>query len=397
MRKFKVTQLLGCIAAFAMTTTPALADEGELTINVIASMSGAFAQFGEEAEKGARLAIETAGEAAGMKLKMELIDTESNAGKAARKVKASLGEDGAGLFIGSTLSSTALAVGAEIHNAGGLYINGSGADSITGEKCNGSMFRWSAPTFGAVNASLRPVLDAHPDIKSVYTVTPQYVFGEAMLTNSKAVLEERGLKFAGNSYHSLKDKEFSGIIAQALAAKPDLLLLLNFSSQAAASIQQAINFGLKDRMKILLVWSSGLDTMQSLGSEVSEGIYFGAQYWHEEEAKANQDLVALTKEKLGEAPNYPMAHYYQMTKMIIDAANELGTGDAAKIKAHLEGKSYEGITGTETISADNHQVEKNFYLLLGKAKSGMTDENDFADVVAKSKYFQPASETGCTL
>lgn len=397
MKQTKFKSLLGCVAALAMSTSVVVAADDELTINVVASMSGAFAQFGEEAAKGAKLAIETAGTAAGMKLNMNLIDTESNAGKAARKVKSELGEEGPGLYLGSTLSSTALAVGAEIHSSGGFYINGSGADEITGEKCNASMFRWSAPTYGAVNASLRPVLDAHPEIKSAYTVTPQYVFGEAMLTNTKAVLDERGLTHAGNSYHSLKDKEFSGIIAQAQAANPDLLVLLNFSSQAAASIQQAINFGLKDKMKILLVWSSGLDTMQSLGAEVSEGIYFGAQYWHEEEAPANLELVKLTEDALGEAPTYPMAHYYQMTKLIIDAANELGTGDPAKIKAHISGKSYEGITGTESVSAENNQVEKNFYLLLGKAESDKADEYDFADVVAKAKYFQTAAEAGCKL
>ena len=259
------------------------------------------------------------------------------------------------------------------------------------------MYRWSAPTYGAVNASLRPVLQVHPNIKKVYTVTPQYVFGEAMLSNVKKVLDEKGLELVGNSYHSLKDKEFSGIIAQAQAANPDLLVLLNFGSQAAASLQQAINFGLKDKMKILLIWSSGLDTMQSLGSEVSEGIYFGAQYWHEEKAPANEELVKLSLASLEEAPNYPMAHYYQMTKLMIDSMNAVGSSDPAKIKEHLNGLTYEGITGVEHISAENHQVEKNFYLLLGKAKAGMTDEYDFADVVTKGKYFLPASETGCVL
>ena len=387
--------LLGCTTALALTIGGAQAADKELTINVVASMSGAFANFGKQAEKGARLAIEEAGEAAGMKLKMVTIDTESNAGKGARKVQASLSENGPGIFVGTTLSSTALAVGQAVHEAGGVYINGGGADELTGEKCNASMYRWSAPTYGAVNASLRPVLQANPDIKKVYTVTPQYVFGEAMLSNAKNVLEEKGIEHVGNSYHSLKDKEFSGIIAQAQAANPDLLLLLNFGSQAAASMQQAMNFGLKDRMKILMVWSSGLDTMKALGSEVSNGVYFGAQYWHEEEAAGNKSLVALSQKELGEAPNYPMASYYQMAKLMIDAVNATGSSDPAKIKGHLAGLSYEGITGTENVMADNNQVEKNFYLLLGKDKASMADENDFADVASKGKYFLSAKEAGC--
>ncbi len=392
----KFNQLMASFAsAVALSASVASAADKELTINVVASMSGAFANFGLQAEKGARLAIEEAGEAAGMPLKMVVIDTESNAGKGARKVQASLSENGPGIFVGTTLSSTALAVGQAVHDAGGMYINGGGADELTGEKCNASMYRWSAPTYGAVNASLRPVLEAHPDIKRVYTITPQYVFGEAMLTNAKAVLEENGIEHVGNSYHSLKDKEFSGFIAQAQAADPDLLILLNFGSQAAASMQQAVNFGLKDRMKILMVWSNGLDTMRSLGSSVSDGVYFGAQYWHEEEAAGNQALVALTADKLGEAPNYPLASYYQMTKLMIDAVNATGGSDPEAIKEFLANHSYDGITGQETVLADTNQVEKNFYLLLGKDEASQTDENDFADVVSQGKYFLSAEEAGC--
>ncbi len=393
IRKGKALALT--MAVSLTVSTPVLAEE--LTIYNVASMSGAFANFGQQGEKGAKLAVEAAAKAAGKDLKLVTVDTESSAGKAARKVKAILSKNGPSFFVGSTLSSTALAVGKEINKADGLYINGSGADEITGSQCNKSMFRWSAPTYGAVNASLRPVLERHPDIKRVYTITPDYVFGKAMLENSKKVLAEKGIKHVGNSYHSLKEKEFSGYISQAMAAKPDLLLLLNFGSLASNTIQQAVNFGLKDEMKILLVWSSGLDHFRSLGNQVSEGIYFGAQYWHEDEAPANQALVKLSQETIGETPNYPMAHYYQMTKLIIDAIDDTGSTSPQKIRGHLEGLSYAGITGNEKIRSEDHQVEKYFYLLQGKPKSAMADPDDFSDIISKEKYFLSAAETGCVL
>lgn len=395
MNKFR--GLIGCITAVAMSTSTAIAAEQELNINVIASMSGTFADFGVQAEKGAKLAIEEAGEASGVKLKMTLIDSESNAGKAAQKVQASLSENGPGLYVGSTLSSTALAVGKLIGESGGVYFTGSGDDSITGAACNQSMYRWTVPTYGAVNSSLRPVLEANPDIKKIYTVTPNYVFGEAMLENVKKVAQEKGLELVGNSEHSLQDMEFSGIIAQIQAAQPDLLVLLNFGAQSQAMIQQAVNFGLKDQMKILLVWSQGLDQMQALGSDVVAGIYFGAQYWHEEEAPASKALNDLTMAKLGEPANYPMASYYQMTKLLIDAVAAVHSTDPAKTREYLNGLEYEGITGSEKVSAKNHQVEKSFYLLLGKGKADMADAFDFADVVDKSKYFLSAEELGCDL
>ncbi|MBQ0757038.1 MAG: ABC transporter substrate-binding protein [Amphritea sp.] len=362
----------------------------------VASMSGAFANFGEQGEIGARLAVDTAGKIDGVSLELVTVDTESNAGKAARKVKSIIAEDGGLLFVGSTLSSTALAVGKEVNRAAGVYVTGSGADEITGSQCNQATFRWSTPTYGAVNASLQPLLDKHPDIKRIYTITPQYVFGEAMLENTRKVAAARGVEVVGNSYHSLKEKEFSGYLTQAMAAKPDLLVLLNFGSQSEATIKQAVNFGMKNRMKIVQVWSNGLDTMRTLGSSVSDGLYFGAQYWHEDTSPANQAFVKLSRDKLGLTPTYAMASYYQMSKLLIDSVKAVGT-DSAKIRTHMEGLEYQGVAGHEVVRSDDHQVEKSFYLLEGKSKDEMVDAVDFADIVATNKYFVSPQESGCNL
>lgn len=386
------TIAIAVLSTLAIASSVAAAEE--LTIYSVASMSGAFANFGKQAELGSRLAIEERGEINGMTLKMVTVDTESNAGKAARKTKALVGKGEAKFFVGATLSSTALAVGKEVNKAGGVYINGGGADEITGSQCNKATFRWSAPTYGAVNASLNPVLDRHPEIKKVYSITPQYVFGEAMLENTKKVLEHRGLELVGNSYHSLKETEFSGYISQAMAAKPDLLILHNFGSLATNTIKQAVNFGLKQRMKILLVWSSGLDHLRTLGPKISEGIYFGSQYWHTEEAAANKSFVTLARKELNETPNYPMAHYYQMTKILLDSIAEVGT-DPEKVRTHMEGLSYAGLTGDEMIRTEDHQVEKFFYLLEGQGE--VSSDDDLAIVVSKEKYFLPHAETGCVM
>ncbi|NVJ90796.1 MAG: ABC transporter substrate-binding protein [Methylocystaceae bacterium] len=394
MIKLKKAIILASSMFLSLTS---YAQAKDVTIYGVSSESGAFANFGKQGSKGLKLAVDAADDAAGMKFNYSIIDSESNAGKAARKVKAAISKSDARYFIGSTLSSTALAVGKEVDKAGGIYINGSGADEITGTQCNKAMFRWSAPTYGAVNASLIPVLDLHPEIKRVYTITPDYVFGEAMLNNAKIILKKRGIELVGNSYHSLKEKEFSGYLSQAMATKADLLLVLNFGSLATNTLLQADSFGMKDKMQILLVWSSGLDHFRTLTPKVAEGIYFGSQYWHEDESPANKAFVALSREKLKETPNYPMAHYYQMTKLLIDSMNATKSADPDAIRKHLEGLEYDGLTGREFINAENHQVEKYFYLLQGKKASEMKDPDNYANIISKAKYFLPANETGCKM
>ncbi|MGH7122357.1 MAG: hypothetical protein ACREFP_25760, partial [Acetobacteraceae bacterium] len=56
---------------------------------------------------------------------------------------------------------------------------------------------------------------------------------------------------------------------------------------------------------------------------------------------------------------------------------------------------YEGPTGEETVQAFNHQVKKNYYLLLGKPKSAMRSKYDFVDIVSFGKSFLTEAQSKC--
>ena len=361
------------------------------------SMSGAFASYGKFADMGSRLAVEQYPQLLGRPLVYKVIDTEGNAGKAVRKVQEAIGQDGARFFQGCTLSSSALAVAKEVNKAGGVFMTPVGADEVTGKDCNSSTFRWSVPTYGAVRETLIPLIKRLPEAKRWYTITPQYVFGEALLDGTREVLKEHGLELVGNSYHSLQEQEFSGYLTNAISAKPDVLVLLNFGSQSNNTLRQAVNFGMKERMKILLVWSAGLDQFQELGSDVLEGVYLGAQYWHQVDTPLNRELVKATRAKYGINPNYPLAADYISTKVMLDTIAATGSFDGPTVAKAMQGLSYEGPTGKETIRAGDHQVIKDYYLMLGKPQSEMTDNDDLALVVSSGQSFAPVADTGCVL
>lgn len=361
------------------------------------SMSGAFASYGKFADMGSRLAVEQYPQLLGRPLVYKVIDTEGNAGKAVRKVQEAIGQDGARFFQGCTLSSSALAVAKEVNKTGGVFMTPVGADEVTGKDCNSSTFRWSVPTYGAVRETLIPLIKRLPEAKRWYTITPQYVFGEALLDGTRAVLKEHGLELVGNSYHSLQEQEFSGYLTNAISAKPDVLVLLNFGSQSNNTLHQAVNFGMKERMKILLVWSAGLDQFQELGSDVLEGVYLGAQYWHQVDTPLNRELVKATRAKYGINPNYPLAADYISTKVMLDTIAATGSFDGPTVANAMQGLSYEGPTGKETIRAGDHQVIKDYYLMLGKPEREMTDKDDLALVVSSGQSFAPVADTGCVL
>ncbi len=394
--------LLSSAGAGLLLASPALLRHaraaGEvLKVGIPVPISGGNAANGKYASMGAILAAEEASAKYGRDIKTFDLDTEGKPDIAVRKVQDAIQSDGIKLFAGGILSSESLAMGKEADKGGANFITTAGADEITGTECNAATFRWSVPTFGAINQTVRPIIDAIPAGKRWYTITPQYVFGEGLLKAAQDVLAEKGLEHVGNSYHSLTEKEFSGYLTNAIAAKPDVLLILNFGAQCADTLRQAVSFGLKERMTIVVAWASGLEQFKALGPDLCQDIYFGAQYWHSIDSPLNQQLVKLTQDKYKENPNYSLAGSYICTKLMIDAAMKAGSDDQKAVQAALKGMSYDGLTGTEVVRPEDNQVIKNYYLLKAKAKAAMTNEDDYAEVISSGQSFLAVDQTGCKL
>ena len=379
------------------TMSSAFAQTGPIQFGCAVPLSGAFAANGKFADMGMKLAIEKHGKLLGRSVAYSAIDTEGKPATAIRRVQEAVQQKGTRFFLGGFLSSEALAIGKEVDKAGGVCITTAGADEITGAECNRSTFRWSVPTYGAIEQTVRPLIEKLPKAKRWYTITPQYVFGEGLLSAAKAVFKEKGIEHVGNSYHSLAEKEFSGYLTNAMAAKPDVLLLLNFSTQSSDTLRQAVSFGMKKNMTIVMAWASGLEQFESLGADLCEDVYFGAQYWHTIDAPFNKEFVRLNNEVLKEDPNYSLAGAYICTKVVLDAIAKANSVEPKAVIAALEGMKYEGLTGTEEIRAADHQVLKNYYLLKGKAKSKMANKSDYAEVISFGKSFLPVEKTLCKM
>ncbi len=383
---------LGSLAARS-----AFAQAGSVQFACPVPMSGAFAANGKYADLGMKLAIEQYGKVLGEPLAYSVLDTEGKPATAVRRVQEIAQQKNARFFAGGILSSESLAMGKEVQKAGGVFITTAGADEITGKDCNDATFRWSVPTYGAIEQTVRPLIQMMPKAKRWYTITPQYVFGDGLLSAAKAVFKEKGIEHVGNSYHSLNEKEFSGYLTNAVAAKPDVLLILNFGSQSSDTLRQAVSFGMKNNCTILLAWASGLEQFESLGADLCDGVYFGAQYWHAIDSPLNRDLVKRTQAAFKTNPNYSLAGSYICTKILLDGIVKAGNVDPKKVVAALEGMKYDGLTGPEEVRKGDHQVLKNYYLLKGKAKNKMKNPDDYADIVSSGQSFLPLDKTGCKL
>ncbi|WP_322994471.1 ABC transporter substrate-binding protein [Castellaniella sp.] len=390
------------IGGLALLATPlslksAFAAEPQILFGIPNPMSGPFAANGKFAAMGAELFFDHYKTLIGRPTAFKVLDTQGKPATAVRQVQDLFEQDKARFFGGGILSSEALAAGKELDKLGGVFVTTAGADEITGVDCNRATFRWSVPTYGAVRETIGPLIKMLPNAKRWYTITPKYVFGEGLLSATKDILKENNLELVGNSYHSLDEREFSGYLTNAMASKPDVLVLLNFGSQSSEALRQAVSFGMKTNTTILMAWASGLEQFETLGADLCEGVYFGVQYWHQIDSPLNKIFVQQTKEKFNINPNYSLAGAYIMCKMMADGIVKAGSADPAAVIAAMEGTSYDGLTGTEVIRKEDHQVIKNYYLLKGKAKSAMADSDDYCDIVHGGQSFLSPEQAGCKM
>ncbi len=391
------TSAIGLMASSLPFVRPVAAAGADLTIYGTWEMTApGIADAAALSDRGSRLAVETLAKPLHITCKYETIDSEGDPGKGVRKVDEQSSQTNARFFVGGASSAVALAVSKEVNKLGGVYTTTGGADELTGTDCAKSTFRWPVATYGAVESTVRPLRQKLPEAKRWFTITPKYVFGDALLRNTQRVLAETGAEHVGNSYHTLKEREFSGYLTEALAARPDVLCIHNFAGQTIDVLRQAAEFGLKGKMTILIVWASGLDQFRAMGADLLDGVYLCDQYWHTVENPTNKELVAQFQSKYKSPPTSSEVKGYMLARLIMEGAAKAGSSDPAKVVAALEGMKYAGPTGMEEVRASDHQCLKDYYLMRGKPAAKMSDANDFVEILASTHPILDPTKTGCT-
>jgi branched-chain amino acid transport system substrate-binding protein len=395
----KTSVVAGIGLAGGLTTKPRIgisAEKGPINVLNIQPFSGPYADTGLDVSRGVRLAIDQFGRNV-LGREIRLIERDaSTPGDAVRRAKEVVEKEGCKFIHVGTGSSVVLAV-SEYGAKNQIIVScAAGADKITGEACNKFTFRWSVPTYGCIREVV-PRLIKELKVNTFYTITPEYVFGEDLLRNTKEVLKEYNKELIGNAYHPIGESEYSSVITKAIAAKADCVLLLNFGGDTVNCLKQAVNFGLKKVSKICVAWGGGQTEFQALGTKVLEGIYVGQNYYHTIDNPVNRKLVAAYYEKYGVMIPFTAASGYQPVKVMLESIKRAGSADVKKVIAAWEGYEYNGITGREVYRKCDHQCIKPYYTVRCKTEAEKKAPDDFAEIIGSSKNFLPCDKTGCKM
>ncbi|MFP4538350.1 MAG: ABC transporter substrate-binding protein [Dichotomicrobium sp.] len=315
---------IACGAALVIAGVPAFAqDEEPIRIGVMSSLSGAFAQMGEDGIDGVRMALEEVdNEIAGRPVELFIEDSAMDPSTAVEKTRALVNRDGAQLVLGPLSGAAGLAVknGADEFPDATIIVAGSAAEDITMRGVAPNVFRTSytgaQPTF--------PLGDYAYDqgYRNVAIVAEDYAFPYAQVGGFMKTFCALGGTVSEKFWVPIGTSDYSSIVAQ-IPQDIDALFVALGGTDAVNFIKQMDEFGLLDQVDILggTVTVDGTQ-LASIGP-LMDGVVSGSIMSGQLESEAFKDLDRRFQELRGRPPSLFVENYYRAAKWAILALQDI--------------------------------------------------------------------------
>lgn len=401
MRSLRVSTAL--VAALAVTLPAAIpqasaAADGPIKIAVITDMSGVYAALaGRGAVEATKMAVEDfGGSVLGRKIEVDTVDHRNNGPEAATKAREEY-DNGAELALDMTNSATALAVAGVAKEKHKLAIvTGAGSSALTGAACNKYTYHYAYDTYALASSTGRNL--ARSGGKTWYGIVPNYAFGAQMLTDFTANIKPEGGSFIHSDLIPLGNTDFSSYLLAAKNAKPDVLGVLNAGADTVNTMKGVKQFGLDKVMKIAvgLLFLSDVDALPDVfsGSRITT-----SWYWNQDKsARAWADRYT---KRIGGGlrPTDIQAADYSATTQWLNAVKAVGSVDADKVQAYLDGRSFNDFYAKAgEWRARDHRVTHEMYVVDVLDKSKIKEPHAWfklVQTIPPSRAFRPESQSLC--
>lgn len=366
------------IALITMFALPAMAAD-TIKIAYIDPLSGAFAGVGDAGYKhfqyNAELINEKGGVLGGKKFEIVPFDNKTSAQDSLIQLKAAI-DQGIQIITQGNGSSVAGALIEAVnkHNDRNpdkpvLYLNYAAVTpAFTNEQCSFWHFRFDAHVEMKI-AGITNYIKERKDIKKIYLINQDYVFGHSVSETARAMLKEKrpDIEIVGDTFTPLgKVKDFSPYVAQIQASGADTVITGNWGADMSLLVKAGKDAGLK--VQYYTFYGNGLGAPKAI-NEAGIGVLNSITEWHldlnQEEKNAEDEKFFLGyHEKYsnkGEVPYYYGRIRTEMT-MLAAAIEKAGSTDPKAIAFALEGMEYQTPYGKVVMRAEDHQLIQPLYI-----------------------------------
>jgi branched-chain amino acid transport system substrate-binding protein len=399
-------------------TWPAGSQGDSVFIGIAVPRTGTYAVQGEDELKGWQLAVEhlnsgnelirkispkTKKGVLGKEVKIGVADSAAKPNDAVQAEQRFITENKAVLMTGSTSSAVAVALNKLAQREKVLYVTGiSGSNDTTGKDCVRYGFRQNFYGQTAA-AAIGPVLvKAFGKNKKAAYMTPDYTYGHTVTKSMQDYLATAGWTTATNQVSPLGAPDFSSYLLNVANSGADVLINVNWGHDAVLSIQQAKQFGIFDKMKLVVPYQIPF-LAPEVGGNLLAGVYAATDFWWtlEDKYPLAKMFVEEFEKKYNYKPEWGANNAYMSFAMWADAVEHAGTFyPPAVIKSFEAGRTIQSTVGPVHIRKEDHQCVRPVIIVQGKKASEMKNKEDFwnvLEIVPGEGLMQKPDAFGCKL
>ena len=400
-------------------TYPAGSSGSSVFIGITVPRTGTYAVQGEDELKGYQLAIEhindghelirkisrkTKKGVLGKEVKFGVADSEAKPNTAVQEQSRFITENKAVLITGSTSSAVAVALNKLAQREKVLYVAGiSGSNDTTGKDCVRYGFRQCFYGQTAAAAIGPVVVKTFGQNKKAAYLTPDYTYGHTVQHSMEDYLNKNaGWSTVTNQVAPLGAPDYSSYLLNVANSGADVLLNVNWGHDAVLSIQQAKQFGILDKMKLVIPYQTPF-LAREVGGGLLAGVYAATDFWWTLEDKyplAKMFVEAFDK-KYGYKPEWGANNAYMSFAIWARMVSEAGSFYPPDvIKQYETGEKFDSTVGEVYFRKEDHQLVRPVILVKGKAPKDMENKEDYwevLEVVPGAPLMQKPDAFGCKL
>jgi branched-chain amino acid transport system substrate-binding protein len=343
----------------------------EIVIGHYASMTGSTAHFGQDTDRGIRLAFEEAnakGGVLGKQLRVVTLDTRGDSAEAASAVTRLIDVEKVTAVLGEVASSLSLAGGRVAQRRKIPMISPTSTNPKVTEVgdyvfrvCFIDPFQGKVmATFARQNLKLSKVAILK-DVKNDYSIGLADAFQKSFTALGGTIVVEQS--------YSQGDTDFSAQVTAIRGTAAQAIFVPGYYSEVGSIARTAERLGLK----VPLLGGDGWDSpdLFKIGGDAINGSYFSDHFAPDLATEQAKQFVAKFTAKYGVAPSGLGALGYEAAEVLVDAIRRAGKNEPSAIRdAIAQTKDFEGVTGKITMDAQRNPQKSAVVLKVegGKAK-----------------------------
>lgn len=355
----KLLVVLLLIVALVSTTFTGCTSKGPSTIKIggIGPVTGEASTFGVSTRNGYEMMIEewnAKGGVLGKKVELVFADDKGDPTEGATAAQKLINEDKVVAIAGTVMSKVSLAIAPICQNAGIPMVSPTSTNpKVT--QVGDYIFRacFIDPFQGTVGAVFAYNNLGAKKAGVLFDNSNDYTKGLAEFFRDK--FTQLGGQIVAFEGHPAGTTDFTPFLTKILAGNPDVIYCSDYYNDDGLMAKQARQLGYKGPFLGGDGWDS--PDLVKIGGDAVNNSYFTNHFSKDDKRPEVQEFVKKYTQKYGQAPDALAALGYDAMGLILQAIQNAGSTDGAKIRDALKNIDYHGVSGEIKFDENRNPVK----------------------------------------